>query len=224
MEQIRRGDYQTIREVVFRYLRDSILAGEYENGQRLIESELAQKFGVSRTPIREAFRKLELEGLVQSLSHRGVIVTTLSARDIDEIYSIRSVLEGLAANLAAKRRRMEHIEQLDALLRDMDEALRTGQHELFVEIHSSFNAKLYEVSGNRRLEEMLGRLQEYITKSQLVSLMRPGRASAIQEEHRKIIQHIADQNPEEAEKAAREHVENARRAYLAHGKEQGTDV
>ena len=217
MEQIRRGDYQTIREVVFRYLRDSILSGQYEYGERLIESELAQKFGVSRTPIREAFRKLELEGLVKSLSRRGVIVTSLSHRDLDEIYSIRSVLEGLAARLAAERRTTEQVEELDTLLRDMDEAMRLGHYEEFAKIHNQFNQTLYSISGNKQLEQILSRFQDYNAKSQIISMSRPGRPKAIQEEHRRIVQCIADQMPEEAERAARDHVEKARKAFFESG-------
>ncbi len=211
---LRRGDYKTIRELLFEHLRDLIISGKFENGQKLVEEELAEQFKVSRTPVREALRKLEIEGLVRYQPRRGVIVTGFSREDFDEIYAARAVLEGLAARLAAERATDAEIADLGRRLEQMNRALTSGDFQRTARIHTRFDDLLYHIGHNRRLYNILSQFSEYIEHCQLVSMERPGRADEIRAEHEAMYGAIAARDPEEAERAARLHVTNARRAFF----------
>ncbi len=211
---LRRGDYQTIRELLFKHLRDLIISGKFETGRKLVEEELADQFKVSRTPVREAIRKLEIEGLVQYQPRRGVIVTGFSAEDVDEIYAARAVLEGLAARLAAERATDAEIAELGRRLEQMNRASASGDFQRTARIHTRFDDLLYRIGHNRRLYNILSQFSEYIEHCQLVSMERPGRASEIRAEHQAMYGAIAARDPGRAEHAARLHVTNARRAFF----------
>ncbi len=208
------GNLEPIRELVYRHLRDRILSGSYVYGERLIESEIAAALGVSRTPVREAMRMLELEGLVRYLNRRGVMVTNIAGDDMDEIYALREVLEGLSARLCAELRTEEQGKQLMDLHAQMEHALMTGNADAFTNSHTQFNMCLYHTSGNQRLTDILSRFNEYIAKSQLISLTRHGRGNEIIEEHRAIVEAIVKRDADRAESLTRQHVANARRAFF----------
>lgn len=211
---LRRGDYKTIRELLFEHIRHLILSGQFETGQKLVEEELAEQFGVSRTPVREAIRKLEIEGLVQYQPRRGVIVTGFSTEDVDEIYAAREVLEGLAARLAAERGTDTEIAELGRRLEQMNRASSAGDFQRSARIHTRFDDLLYRMGRNHRLFGMLSQFSEYIEHCKLVSLERPGRADEIRAEHGAMFNAIAARDPEAAERVARLHVTNARRAFF----------
>lgn len=208
------GNLEPIRELVYRYLRDRILSGAFTYGTRLIETDISQSLGVSRTPVREAMRMLELEGLVRYLNRRGVMVTNLADDDMDEIYALREVLEGLAAKLSAQLRTDEEAAALESLRLEMEQAYFDGDLDRVTEIHTQFNAWIYRTSGNRRLNEILSRFNEYIAKSQQVSMTRHGRATEIMQEHREVVGAIVSRDGDRAEVAARQHVANARAAFF----------
>jgi DNA-binding GntR family transcriptional regulator len=211
---LQRGDYKTIRELLFKHLRHLIISGQFEPGQKLVEEDLAARFKVSRTPVREAIRKLEIEGLVQYQPRRGVVVTGFSAEDIDEIYATREVLEGLAARLAAAHATEGEVQELGRHLDQMNRAAAQGDVERSAQIHTRFNGLLYRMGRNRRLLAMLTQLSEYIEHGKLVSLGRAGRAHEIRAEHEAMFEAIARRDPDAAEQAARLHVANARRAFF----------
>jgi len=215
INSLRQGDYKTIRELLFKHLRHLIITGRFEKGQKLVEEELAEQFKVSRTPVREAIRKLEIEGLVQYQPRRGVIVTGFSAEDIDDIYATREVLEGLAARLAAAHATDEEIEELRRRLEQMNQAFAESDYERVARIHTRFDDLLYRIGRNRRLSAMLTQFSEYIEHGKLVSLTRSGRADEIRAEHEAMLKAIAARNPDAAERAARFHVANARRAFFS---------
>lgn len=214
---------EPIRELVYRHLRDRILAGHFEYGVRLIESELSQELGVSRTPVREALRKLELEGLVHYLSRRGVMVTNLALADMEDIYDLREVLEGLAARRAAERRTDAEATEIEALCQQMEQVHHTNDLDQVTAVHTRFNELLYRLSGNKRLCETLNRYNEYVAKSQYVSMTREGRAEEIMAEHRSIVGAIVARDPVTAEFAARQHIANARTAYFSRRPQPGAE-
>lgn len=214
LAEIQRGDDTTLRELMFRQLRRKILGGSYARGEKLIEEEIADQYKVSRTPVREAFRKLELEGLVQYLPRRGVVVTGLSPKDMDEIYATREVLEGLAARLAAEHATDTEIEELRQLLVEMNEASTSGDFPRSAKIHTRFNEVLYRLSRNSRLQAILAQFSEYTEQSKLRSLQRRERAAEIRAEHELMFQAILRRDAAGAELAARLHVANARRAFF----------
>ena len=214
INSLRRGDYKTIRELLFKHLRQLIISGRFPAGEKLVEQDLAEQFKVSRTPVREAIRKLEIEGLVRYQSRRGVIVTGFSPDDIDEIYATREVLEGLAARLAAEHATDEDLGALRQLLEQMSEAFAAGEHKRAAQIHTRFDDVLYRIGRNQRLVGILTQFSQYIEHGKLVSLTRQGRADEIRAEHAAMVEAIGGRDPDAAERAARLHVANARRAFF----------
>jgi len=210
------GGYRTIREVLFERIRSLILAGQYRSGTKLREEELARQFGVSRTPVREALRKLESEGLVRYLPQRGVLVNGLSDREMLEIYTIRASLEGLAARLAATERTDAEVRELRELQRQMNEAYARANWNRAARIHTRFNMALYAASRSPRLVAILAQFNDYIEHSKTRSLALPGRAQEIGREHQAMVDAIARGDPDEAERTAIRHVHNAREAFF-HG-------
>ncbi|MBC7342478.1 MAG: GntR family transcriptional regulator [Clostridia bacterium] len=217
---IRRQSYP-VRDLVFDHLRRQILKGKYAPGERLIEEDIAGELGVSRTPVREAIRKLELEGLAEHIPRRGAIVRELSIQDANEIYSIRSVLEGFAARLAAETITEEELRAFDELLASMKRCIEVGDESEEALYHDRFHAMLYKASHNRRLERILLDYIAYLNMFRQVALRNPGRILRTLEEHEQIVRAIAMHDGELAERRAREHVEQGRQAFLAQCRGQG---
>lgn len=207
------ADVKTVREVLFERLRGMILSGYYQSGTKLREEELAGQFGVSRTPVRESLRKLESEGLVRYLPHRGVVVNQISPDDLAEIYPVRAMLEGLAARLAAQHHTDQELRTLRELTQQMNTLYSQGAHRRASRVHTRFNMALYQASHNRRLIGILSQFNDYIEHTIGRAAMVPGRIEEIRREHEAMIDAIAIQDGNAAEAAARRHVENARRVF-----------
>jgi DNA-binding GntR family transcriptional regulator len=199
---------------VFDYLRNEILIGRLDHGKRLVETDLSRALNVSRTPIREAFRKLENEGLVEYAVGRGVTVRQFSPQDIDDMYAIRGTLEGLAARLAAERITKQEIGELKKLLRGITRSYKAGEYKRTVQLHTAFNEAIYRASRNQRLHELASRFNKYTESSQLRSLAVAGRFAEIQQEHLQIVRAIEQKDPDAAEQAVRSHVSRAQQAYV----------
>ena len=203
-----------MRSKVFQHLRRQILEGKLYKGQRLIESDIANDLKVSRTPVREAFLKLETEGLVQYSPGRGVTVSQLSNEDMLELYSIRRVLEGLVASFAAEKITKEELNKLKTLLKEMDSSYKRADYKSTVQLHTQFNELIFQAAHSSRLYEMVVRFHEYTERSQMRSLSLPERFQAIQKEHRQIVEALEKGNPKVAEEVVRYHVEQARFGFL----------
>lgn len=211
---IKLDSYKPLREVVSEALREAIVAGVLQPGERLMEIQLAEELGVSRTPVREAIRKLELEGFVVMVPRRGTYVADLSIKDINEVYEIRTSLDVLAAGLAAERITEEELEQMERLLVEIGEYMDKEDIEKIVEVDTKFHDILYRASRNDRLVGIISNLREQFTRFRTVSIAYPGRAKNTLEEHRKLLEAIAQRNVEVAQQLAREHMENAEQATL----------
>jgi len=209
------GSKVPLRKRIFDELRHEILRGELHDGERLIEIDIARRFGISRTPVREAFRKLEIEGLVGYVPGRGVAVNKNSTEDMDEIYSIRGVLEGLCARLAAQHITKTDIKRLRALLVEMNRLYELGDFRSSARLHTRFNDLLYRAASSPRLQELASRFNDYTERSQLRSMGVPDRYKAIAQEHEAIVSALEEGDPQKAEDAVRAHVEHARAAYRA---------
>ena len=192
LEQIRLDSYKPLRELVCEHIRDAIINGVFAPGERLMEIQMADEMGVSRTPVREAIRKLEMEGFVVMIPRRGTYVSNMSIRDINDVYEIRISLDTLAAGLAAERISDEELEEAD------------------IEFHDV----LYKASRNERLRNIINNLREQITVIRGVSMRYPGRLKDTQEEHRRLVESIAARNVEKSQEAARIHLENAERTLM----------
>jgi DNA-binding GntR family transcriptional regulator len=213
---IRLDNYKPLRELVFESLRESIISGMLNPGERLMEIQLAEEMGVSRTPVREAIRKLELEGLVVMIPRKGAYVAGLSLKDIADVFEIRGALEGLAAELAAERATEEELEELERYLVRISEEIETGGDlDKVVEIDTDFHTLLYKASRNNRLSQIINNLREQIQRFRTTSLSYPGRMKAAVEEHRRIVEAISARDGELAHKLAQEHIENAENSMMS---------
>ena len=212
---IQLDSYQPLREVVCETLRDAVRRGILQPGERLMEIQLAEDLGVSRTPVREAIRKLEMEGYVIMMPRRGTYVADLSIRDINEVFEIRTSLESLASGLAAERIDEDELEKLQRLLVEIGAYIKSGDMESIVRTDTEFHDLLYQASRNTRLVGIISNLREQLTRFRTTSMSFPGRLKATLEEHRKIVEAIAQGDEKAARKAAEHHMEKSEQTLLA---------
>jgi DNA-binding GntR family transcriptional regulator len=211
---IKLDSYKPLREVVAETLRDAIVSGVLKPGERLMEIQLAEELGVSRTPVRESIRKLELEGFVVMVPRRGTYVTDLSIKDINEVYEIRTVLDVLAAGLAAERITEEELEELERLLVQIGEFVDQNDVEKLIDFDTQFHDVLYRASRNDRLVGIINNLREQFTRFRSISMKYPGRMQNTVAEHTRLVEAIAQRNPDLAQQIAREHMENSEQTLL----------
>jgi len=211
---IKLDSYQPLREVVCETLREAIRGGVLKPGERLMEIQLAEELGVSRTPVREAIRKLELEGYVIMMPRRGTYVANLSIRDVNEVFEIRTTLDSLASGLAAERITDEELERLERLLVLIGEYIEQNDMEKIVETDMEFHDILYQASRNSRLVGIIYNLREQLTRFRSTSMSYPGRLKETLEEHIRIVEAIAQGNVELAQKAAEDHMEKSEQTLL----------
>lgn len=201
-------DY-SLRGRVFQKLRDDILKGEYRENEELRESTIGKKLGVSRTPVREALRQLELEGLVKIIPNKGAYVTGITGKDVKDIYVIRSLLEGLCARWATKHITEEQIEKLEENLLLSEFHAQKNQKETpdqVVELDGKFHEVLYEASNSRILEHVLSDFHKYVQMARQASVGREHRVEKSIQEHREILEAIKAKDTKRAEQLANEHI------------------
>ncbi len=206
--------YQPLREAVCETLRDAIRKGILEPGERLMEVQLADELGISRTPVREAIRKLEQEGYVIMMPRRGTYVSDISTGDVKEIFEIRSALESLAAGLAARRIEPDELETLQNLLIEIEGYIAKNDIEKIVETDIKFHGLLYKVSRNERLVNIINNLKEQLARFRTLSMSYPGRLQETLEEHSEMVEAIANGDVSAARDAAEHHMERAEKTYL----------
>jgi len=205
----------TLRQQVLEVLRSAILNFQFKPGDRLIERELCEMTGVSRTSVREALRHLESEGLVQNLPNKGPVVATVSAEEAREIFEVRRVLEGLAARLFAERAGAAELAALDAAMTALERAFATA------DIHEILKAttRYYDIvlggCGNDVIRRLIGLLQARVTFLRATSMSQPDRAPASLAEMKRLTAALKSRRPDDAEAASTAHVERASAAVLA---------
>jgi DNA-binding GntR family transcriptional regulator len=205
----------SLRSKVFNQLQNDILNGLYQPGESLIETKLSEEMGVSRTPIREAIRQLELEGLVQSIPNKGAIVKGISPQDIEDIYTIRMLIEGLAARWATEKiTDMELGELKEAIELEEFYTLKNDLGHL-LQFDSRFHDIIFKACKSKPLMHTLSTFHHYVQKARDISLSSPGRARLVLEEHKAIFQAITEHDAEKAERLTTEHVRNASLNLLA---------
>lgn len=222
LKPIQLDSYKPLRELVCENIRQAIIDGTFSPGERLMEIQLADEMGVSRTPVREAIRKLELEGFVVMIPRRGTYVADISIKDITEIYEIRTCLDVLAAGLAAERITSEELETLNGYLIDIGQHVANNDMNKIVEADTAFHDVLYTASRNERLRSIINNLREQMTGIRGRSMSYPGRLVETMDEHRNLVDSIASRDVERAQHAARIHIENAEHTLMMsltdHGK------
>lgn len=198
----------SLRSHVFRSIRDGILNGKYKEQEELREVALGKELGVSRTPVREALRQLELEGLVTIIPNKGAYVTGITQKDIQDIYEMRFMLEGLCARWATEHITEEQLEELEEIIFLSEfHARRVGSStEQVAELDSKFHLVLYEASQSRILSHVLTDFHRYSLMARKSSMMSEERARKSIREHKQILRAIRDKDADLAEQLANEHV------------------
>jgi GntR family transcriptional regulator, trigonelline degradation regulator len=205
----------TLRQQVLEALRNAILDFQFKPGDRLVERELCEMTGVSRTSVREALRHLESEGLVENVANRGPTVATLTIEDARQIYEVRSALEALAGALFAERASEAQRQALVAATRKLEDAFASGDRRRIRQQTSRYYDVLLEGSGNKFVGDMIRGLQARVMFLRSTSMSHPGRAPASLAEMQRITKAIQKRDPKAAHEACRVHIEAARDAALA---------
>ncbi|XME03098.1 GntR family transcriptional regulator [Lachnospiraceae bacterium C1.1] len=202
-------DKYSLRSRVYNQLRENILNGKYKIGEELKEVAIGEEYGVSRTPVRDAFHQLELEGLITIVPNKGAIVEGISDKDIYDIYEIRSRLEGLAARWACEHITEAQADRMEEILYMSDFHAAKGHFDKVTELDSQFHKLMYEASGSKRLELLLNDYHQYLYSVRKRSLGKLDRGRVSNEEHKLIESAIRNNDPDLAEKYAHEHILNA---------------
>jgi len=202
-------DKFSLRGRVFHRLREDILSGKYKEGDELKEVAIGEELGVSRTPVREAFRQLELEGLIQIIPNKGAYVTGITEKDVKDIYMIRSLLEGLCARWACEHITEAQMEQMEENIYLSKFHAQKGHLEQLAELDNQFHEILYEACNSKMLEHQLRDFHEYVLRVRKKTLSNVNRGPKSNEEHEQIMEAIKANDPDKAEKLANMHMINA---------------
>ena len=193
-------------EQVTALIREMIHQGELAPGQRLVEEQLAEQTGTSRTPIREALHRLEQEGLVVRRDKGGYRVRPLSAREVEETTGVRAALESYAVELACRAMTPERLEGLKQNVAEFAQALQAGQRQRLVELNTQFHQELYQMAGSQLLLRMINDLAEALHRFRVALLSDPESAARSLRDHRAMLEALEKGDPHLAARACREHV------------------
>ena len=210
-------DKYSLRGRVFSKIRDDILSGRYKEHEELKEIKIGKELGVSRTPVREALRQLELEGLVQIIPNRGAFVTGIHAKDVKDIYMIRSRLEALCARWATQYITKEQMEAMEENVYLAEYHAGKGHLEQIAELDSQFHHILYSACHSKMLEHLLIDYHQYVLRVRKKTLSNVSRGTASNKEHRAIMEAIRAGNADLAERLASEHMTNAYENMVKNG-------
>lgn len=202
-------DKYSLRGRVFHKLRDDILSGKYREREELREVAIGEELGVSRTPVREAFRQLELEGLIQIIPNKGAYVTGITMEDVKDIYAMRALLEGLCARWATERISEAQMEEMEENIYLSEFHASKGHADQLTELDNRFHEILYEASGSRMLQHTLSDFHEYVLRVRKKTYTDNSRSVQSNREHRQIMDAIKEKDALKAEELARKHMENA---------------
>lgn len=214
------NEYLPLRDLVFNTLRQAILRGELKPGERLMEIQLAEKLGVSRTPIREAIRKLELEGLVLMIPRRGAEVAKISPKALEDVLEVRGSLEDLAALLSCERITDTEIQALAAAAESFKDIVEDGDEMKIAEADEHFHDIIYESTKNQRLVQILNNLREQMYRYRLEYIKDRGKRGMLIEEHDQILQAIRTRSTEKARELMREHILHQEETVAKHLEEE----
>lgn len=203
---INTNEYLPLRDVVFNTLRDAILTGKLAPGERLMENQLAEKLGVSRTPVREALRMLELENLVQLVPRKGAQVLDMSEKDIINILEIRSALESLATSLACQKMKEDKIQELRNLLVDFEKAVAENDVERFVDIDEEFHDLIFEATENDKLIQIFRNLRIQLYRYRMAQAKNDTSMATVVAHHRRLLRAIETHDATEGMAMAQGHI------------------
>ncbi len=210
-------DKYSLRGRVFHKLREDILSGKYEEHEELKEVAIGEEMGVSRTPVREAFRQLELEGLIQIIPNKGAYVTGITEKDVKDIYVIRSLLEGLCARWATKHISTEQMDEMEENVYLAEFHAGKGHLEQLAELDNRFHDIMYEACNSKILEHQLKDFHQYVLRVRKKTLANANRGPKSNEEHKAICEAIKAKDADLAEQLAHQHMINAYENMVENG-------
>lgn len=208
-----------IREVVYESLRKIIISGIIPVGERIIEKEYADRLNISRTPVREALRMLEVEELVENVPRVGVVIKKISVEDVIEIYKIRQNLEVLASVTAMENITADEIKRIEELLDLTEQKNREGDVKEVIRLFGEFNSRIYEASRMKRLAGMISKLNEYLQRFRNISIAEDARREKALREHREILKAIVEKNKEGIDVIIKNHLDYSLDIVMAEIKE-----
>ncbi|BCN28811.1 GntR family transcriptional regulator [Anaeromicropila herbilytica] len=202
------NEYLPLRDIVFNTLRQAILKGELEPGERLMEIQLADRLGVSRTPIREAIRKLELEGLVVMIPRKGAEVARITEKDLNDVLEVRCSLEELAVELACEKITKEELEALRKSMDDFKAAIHEKDVTISAEKDVTFHDIIFQATRNDRLIQILNNLREQMYRYRVEYLKDLESHAILVNEHQEIYDSIEKKDVEKAKESIKKHIYN----------------
>ena len=208
-------DSKPIREIAYETLKHAIITGEIPAGVRIVETEYADMMHISRTPLREALRKLERDGLVEYVPRRGVVVRAFTMEDVQEIYTIRNALEMLTLPAIVDNATPQDIASLREKLRQMDEQTEKGDIENLSFLARAFHAQLTRISKLNRILRVIEGQDEYITRFSALSIAKEPRRQAAHREHYQLVELVEHKDLEGFQELMGKHIERSKQTCLA---------
>lgn len=207
-------EFLPLRDVVFNTLRKAILTGQLKPGERLMEVHLANRLGVSRTPIREAIRKLELEGLVIMIPRRGAEVARITEKSLKDVLEVRRALDALSVELACDRITPEETEQLLEACRHFERATRGKDASVIAKADVTLHNIIVKAAGNQRLQQLVNNLSEQMYRYRFVYIKDESQHDNLVAEHHAIYESILNRDKQAAAEAAKLHIDNQERSII----------
>ena len=204
-----------IREIAYEVLKHAIITGEIPAGERIVETEYADRLHISRTPLREALRKLERDGLVEYVQRRGVIVRAFTIADVEEIYTIRNALEMLTLPAIIEKATPADIASLRERLHEMDKVLESGDIENLSPMARAFHSEITRISGLNRILRVIESQDEFINRFSAMAIRQENRRVQAHDEHYKLVEYIESKDLEHLEKLTKKHIERSKENCLA---------
>lgn len=224
MENYMENAYLPLRDVVFKTLRQAILTGELKPGERLMEIHLANKLGVSRTPIREAIRQLELEGLVIMVPRKGAQVASITEKSMRDVLEVRLALEKLAVELACSRISDEYKGKLEETLVEFEKATETGDASAIAKADVAFHDAIFVATGNMRLGQMVNNLAEQMYRYRFEYIKDESGHKRLKDEHRRIYSAIIEGDVSRAMEEISVHIKNQEESIIKQIRIEGERV
>lgn len=212
--QVKMDEFLPLRDVVFNTLRQAILTGDLKPGERLMEIHLANRLGVSRTPIREAIRKLELEGLVIMIPRRGAEVAQITEKSMNDVLEVRRALDALCTELACERISEEEIKELKSACEHFEQAVKSKDAKKIAQADVALHDIIVKATGNCRLVQLINNLSEQMYRYRYEYIKDASQHQRLIEEHRIIYESIVKKDRETAAQAAKMHIDNQEKAIM----------
>lgn len=212
--QVGLHQYKPLGDIVFEFLRDAILTGKLKPGERLMEIALAERLGVSRTPVREAMKKLEQENFIEMVPRKGAYVADINAKDMLDVLEIRALLEGFASALASTRMSEKELKELEKFVEKFEKAILLEDKDSLIEIDNKFHDLIYRSTRNNKLTDLIKGLQDQFHRFRIIYFSEFDDYERISEGHKLILKAIKAQDSQMARQLAEEHINLVKQSVL----------